>query len=367
MRRRQILSLFPLVVTGHWFSNALGAQMATDNESEGVAEGVPEGGQTSITLDAFQPPLDVTLMGVVVGAARFYETRMRDQDQPPASLSDAMLFGGTGQAFLINLNETVEQASPYVWNRTPFYQLARNTGLRFRDLGFFSGSEPVEERQRAQELLREALMAGTVCSLINMEHQLVTGFDETGLITSPPWPWNKAFPPRRLSFDNWAELGEAYHCNLFVIEHVEPASTEQIINDGFEYALSVLQTPQEHQLDGFDVGLAAYDRWIDAISEHGGTHGHWWNAAVWGQCRDYAQKFCVEVAEHLPVVAEEAYALAEQYGELAAGFRFVGDTVQPLSVRRTRLNAMRDIEAGTEQLLSALLAKLPPQDTASDV
>ena len=126
MRRRQILSLFPLVAAGHWFSTAWGAQMAIDGASEGVGAGV----QGSITLDAFQPPLDVTLMGVVVGAARYYETRTRDQDRRRIQRSDAMLFGGTGQAFLINLNETVEQASPYVWNRTPFYQLARNMGER---------------------------------------------------------------------------------------------------------------------------------------------------------------------------------------------------------------------------------------------
>ena len=42
------------------------------------------------------------------------------------------------------------------------------------------------------------------CSLLNMENQLITGYDDTGFDTAQPWcPHNKDFPPRRLSSGTW--------------------------------------------------------------------------------------------------------------------------------------------------------------------
>ncbi|MEM7363344.1 MAG: hypothetical protein AAF525_04935 [Pseudomonadota bacterium] len=356
MHRRQLLSLLSMVAAGTWLSPL---RADDSGEADMNAGDGNNSVTTSISLDAFQPPMDVTLMGVVIGAARHYESEAGHMDVSLPVLSDAMLFGVTGQAFLINVNETVEQSSPYIWNRDPFFRLVRNTGLEFQDLGFFSGRESVEQRQAAQDTLRDALSSGKICSLINMEHQLVTGFDESGLVTSPPWPWNKAYPPRRLSFDSWVEFGSEFHCNFFVIDRVARASEETMIRSGFEYALSVLQQPEVHQESGFVVGLAAYDLWIDVVTDYGDTHGHWWNAAVWGQCRDFAQKYCVEVAERLPEASVEAYSLAKQYDEIASGFRFVGDVTRTISERRARLRQMRDIEAATERTLLTLLAKLP--------
>ena len=42
------------------------------------------------------------------------------------------------------------------------------------------------------------------------------------------------------------------------------------------------------------------------LMEHGATHGNWWNATVWGECRNFAGAYMAEIAEWFPSAAELA-------------------------------------------------------------
>ena len=71
-----------------------------------------------------------------------------------------------------------------------------------------TGSSPISRRSVARSkleaTLRERMDEDSPCSLLNMENQLITGYDDTGFDTAQPWyPHNKDFPPRRLSSGTW--------------------------------------------------------------------------------------------------------------------------------------------------------------------
>ena len=64
------------------------------------------------------------------------------------------------------------------------------------DLGFFSPASTDKDRAAVEQKLRDALDNGVPCSLINLENQLITGYDATGFDTAQPWPKNIKYPPR---------------------------------------------------------------------------------------------------------------------------------------------------------------------------
>jgi hypothetical protein len=66
--------------------------------------------------------------------------------------------------------------------------LTGNLGISITDMGFFSGESSAEEKARVEELLRKNLDAGVPCSVLNMENQLITGYDDTQFILGTPWP-----------------------------------------------------------------------------------------------------------------------------------------------------------------------------------
>ena len=77
-----------------------------------------------VKIDIAMPRYNTTLMGVVKGGAGTGRMNM----------SDAMLFGRSGHAFLINIHETLCPSGPYCWNRQSFDQLLRKMGILTVDL-----------------------------------------------------------------------------------------------------------------------------------------------------------------------------------------------------------------------------------------
>jgi hypothetical protein len=70
-----------------------------------------------------------------------------------------------------------------------------NLGLEMTDLGFFAPQSTPQDRAAVEQRVREALDAGIPCSLINLENQLITGYDHTGFFTAQPWAPKVDFPP----------------------------------------------------------------------------------------------------------------------------------------------------------------------------
>ena len=163
--------------------------------------------------DLAMPPLNTTLMGVVKGVMDYY-----DIDAPTP-----MVFGISGHAFLINIHKQLCPSGPYCWKHTGFTPLVRNLGLQMTNLGFYSPQNSQDDRANVEKKLRKALDSKIPCSLLNLENQLITGYDADGFFTVQPWAPKVDFPPARLSFGTWQELGEGIHISFYTFEKVKRA------------------------------------------------------------------------------------------------------------------------------------------------
>lgn len=261
------------------------------------------------------PPFNTTLMGVLRGVLDYYHIEA----------TDAMLYGGSGHAFLINIHEYLCPSGPYCWNPEDFHRLARNLGIKMTDHGFFSQESSKQEREDLEALLIDHLDRQVPCSLLNMENQLVTGYDETGFITSQPWP-HMDFPPKHLTFGSWEELGEEIHINFYTFSERKPASDRTAIQDSLEYAVDLFKNPSAHTQEPYGVGPEAYAKWVGAIERgEGSSHGNWWNATVWAECRARAADYFGEIAENLPETASLAGEIGSAYATIATDLEMASD------------------------------------------
>ncbi len=255
-------------------------------------------------------PFETTLMGVLKGVAESFDI----------AISDAWLFGGSGHAFLINIHEQLCPSGPYVWNYEPFYNLVRNLGISMKDLGFFSAGSTPDERGKVEEVLKSSIDAGTPCSLLNMENQLISGYDNTHFIVQKPWPKvDLPFAPQTLTFQTWKELGNEVHINFFTFLKIERADDETIIKESLSHAVDITRSPDRYRLEHYYIGLDAYDAWIKAIKDgYGASHGNWWNGTVWWECREMASKYFSEIAsKYQGKISKKATELSNQYKRLA--------------------------------------------------
>ena len=148
-------------------------------------------------------------------------------------------------------------------------------------------------RAALEERLRGALDTGVVCSLLNMEHQLLLGYDGDGFTLAQPWGPDRAMTPARLSFGSWREFRDGPPVTFFTLTNCPPRP-ESAVSDAMEFALDLWRHPERYTDAPYAVGAGAYDTWLDALdSGHGDGVGNWWNALVWAECRaraaDYLQ------------------------------------------------------------------------------
>lgn len=253
-------------------------------------------------------PFNTTLMGVSKGVSDYFKI----------PLSDAWLFGGSGHAFLINIHEELCPSGPYVWKYETFFKLVRNFGIEMSDLGFFHPKSTPDEIARIEAGLKEKIDADVPCSLLNLENQLISGYNNKQFIVQQPWP-KVDFPPGTLTFGTWEELGKEFHVSFFSFSQTEKADDRTIIKESLSYAVDLVRNPANYSFEHYNIGLEAYDAWIKAVKVgHGSSHGNWWNGTVWWECREMASKYFTEIAtKYRGGISEKATSLSKQYGYIA--------------------------------------------------
>lgn len=296
-------------------------------------------------MDIRQAPLNTTLVGALRGVADYYDL----------GLSNATLFGGTGHAFVMNVHDELCPSGPYCWNAGRL--LTANLGIETTDLGFFHSQSAPEQRRDVETALRRALDSGIPCSLLNMEHQLITGYDETGFDTAGPWPENE-FPPRRMTFETWSELGTEIHLNFYTHRRVDAAAQIDMVRQSLVFAVDLARNPKQYTDAPYGIGPDAYDNWLAAIDASGTSHGNWWNATVWGECREYASMFFAEIAQWYPSVETQAGALADAYAQIARGFSRAADKEMASEAKKDIVRELKEQERravdGVEHLLGEM-------------
>lgn len=260
-----------------------------------------------------QAPFNTTMMGAMRGALDYYGI----------PVSDAVLYGASGHAFVLNIHDSLCPSGPYCWHTGEVHALLANIGLRVENLGFHHAGSTEAERASAEAGIREALGDGKPCWLCNMENQLITGCDDTGFLTVQPWP-GMDFPPKHLTFGTWAELGDGIHMDLGVLHRTEPVDCRKAVLDSLRYAVDLWRNPTAHSREPYGMGPKAYTNWIEAVKAgHGASHGSWWNGAVWAECRARAADYFKEIAPLLPPNSG--------VDELADGYAAIGTLLEQCS------------------------------------
>ena len=234
--------------------------------------------------------------------------------------SSAWVFGGSAHAFLINIHEHLCPSGPYCWKYETFFRLVRNLGISTTDLGFFSAESTPEERLKVEEALKRNIDAGNPCSLLNMENQLISGYDDTHFIVQQPWPEvDLPITPKTLTFKTWKEMKNEIHISLFTFAKTEKADDATIIRDSLSSAVDIAKNPDRWRLKHYHTGLKAYDAWIQAVKDNfGPSHGNWWNGMVWHECREMASAYFAEIASKYPGdISAKAKELSRQYENVA--------------------------------------------------
>jgi len=253
-------------------------------------------------------PFNTTLIGVLKGVFDYFRI----------PVSDPWLFGGSGHAFLINIHEELCPSGPYVWNYKTFFELVRKLGVEMKDLGFFHPKSAPDEIKEIEEVLRRNIDENVPCSLLNLENQLVSGYNDTHFIVQQPWA-KVNFPPKTLTFQTWEELGKEFHISFFSFAQTEATDERTIIRDSLSYAVDLAKNPSRYRSEHYYIGLEAYDTWVKAVEAgHGPSHGNWWNGTVWWECREMASKYFSEIASRVQgEVSERAMDLSKRYGDVA--------------------------------------------------
>jgi len=257
-----------------------------------------------------QPPFNASMMGVVKGVIDHYGL----------GHSPAMAYGGSGHAFLINVHEAICPSGPYCWKYDGFVRLLRNLGLEMEDLGFISAQSSADEKAALEKAVIGRLDKGELCSVLNMDNQIIYGYDDKGLLLAQPWSCEVPVTPARITFGTWEEFGQELHANCYAFGKLEPAPVLKAAVDSLEHAAELFTAPGKYCFPKYAIGPAAYDNWIAAVEgDKGGSHGNWWNATVWAECRAMASEYFRELSEvHKLGDGGRARKLAEDYKNIAA-------------------------------------------------
>jgi hypothetical protein len=291
-------------------------------------------------------PYSTTLMGVVKGVLDYYGT----------VVTDAAAFGGTGHAFFMNIHEGLCPSAPYCWEPSGFRRLLRNFGVVMEDLGFFSAAGSAAERSALEEALRNRMDRGDPCSMVNMDHQLLSGYDDKGFSCLIPWPGCPDYPSRRLSYGSWEELGMEIHASFFAFSRCEPRP-ESVLTEGLAAGLDMYANPSKYSGGPYRSGLGALENWIAAVEAgrfH--IHGNWWCAGVWSECRRMAsswisENICAFDADRF----DAAMRLSEVYSAVSVKLLRAGRKTLDSPARLVVLREVRALEEEAASLLETLV------------
>ncbi len=223
-----------------------------------------------------------------------------------ADLSLAWLYGGTGHAFVINIDPRLDPADATAWDYTMLYELIPNIGFRVRYM-FYDKNQaeaiyPAKQRE-AWDFVRAAIDRGSPCYGWMLhpyipDFFLITGYEAEG--ETPGYyfdGYEKGGPVP------WQKLGDmgVNVLQVYAVERCAPASDATVLKDALAAAVQRSAAP-----DGWTVapdqvsGPASFDLWENAAtSGEARRNDHAFIAAVWHENRSMAAAFLQEARQRL--------------------------------------------------------------------
>ncbi len=294
-------------------------------------------------MDIAQAPFNTSLMGVIRGVADYMDI----------DLSTAALYGRSGHAFMMNVHEAICPSGPYCWNIDSFIALLGNCGIVMKKHGFFSAESTLEERNSLENIIKLELQSGKPCCVVNMDYQLITGYDDAGFLCTQPWKMD--YPPAHLSFGSWEEWKNEIHACFFSFEKGEALNPVDSISQSLKFVLDLEENPSAHTMSPYTCGLTAYDVWAGGVKNgYGAEHGNWWNGTVWSECRKQGALFFGEIALEYPSFAQTVLKLQKLYDRTSDLLLEVSDKELADTTKIEKLSEAKQLEKEALTLIRKL-------------
>jgi AraC-like DNA-binding protein len=300
-----------------------------------------------------QNNLCTTLMGCMKGASDYFDL---DWTVP-------QLFGYSTHAFLINVHAELCPSSPYAWKKDAFFLAMRNMGIRKVGSIEVKKGAPPKEIKQAEARLRAHLDAGKLCTLDFLEHQLISGYDTKGLIFLQPWNGESKVELPSLTFGTWEEALEREGWVYFTLLEKDDlrAGEDDLLRSALATALRMRTNPEEFQIPGYRVGDGAWEAWLAGVNEGlGSSHGHWWTAMVWKECRNMAAEFFTGLESTVSggKAASLCRDLAGLYRECGAQLDIAKEKNAAADVQMAALAKGRDLDGHCADRMKELLSEV---------
>ena len=297
-----------------------------------------------------QPPYDTSLMGVVKGALDHYDI----------ACTPGRAFVASGHAFVVNIHEELCPSGPYVWDCRRIFELLRNLGLAMEQLGMAMPNAAASEKAALEGKVRAALDDGAVCSLLNLDHQLVLGYDDAGFALAQPWGDAIDSTPARLSYGAWHECQAGPPLAFYRFDPCGPpvGADARTTLEALDFGLELWRNPQRYAEERYGLGADAYANWLAALrAGHGDEHGNWWNGVVWAECKERAGEFFQDLAAADfpgPIDQEQARHLAVGYRSAARLLYRAADKSANADAKHGFVEEARDLEADCVERIAKL-------------
>ena len=138
------------------------------------------------------------------------------------------------------------------------------------------------------------------------------------------------------------QIGSICAKGLYRQEPLGPASRLEVILASLECAVHLWEHPVQHAGPVYGMGPYGYARLIEAVKAGAGdSHGNWWNATVWSECRSMASAYFAEIADDLPEASTLSQDLSKQYSSIAEGLSRVSDKEMAATEKVALLETIR--------------------------
>jgi hypothetical protein len=254
------------------------------------------------------------------------------------------LYGGTGNAFVLNMNDTAFVDAAQDWDLSMLFDLAPNLGYtveRFAVEHEAALAMPddlfLQKQREALDWIRARMDQSLPCYAWELTaipaYYVITGYDDAGY-TFYGWdnseqegscPWDKigAFNVKQLKV----------HC----VHPAKPAPDRKTVQDALAAVLARVERSNGWAVGSrYRTGLPAYEMWAEALeSGRANFDGETYLNVVWREAREMAVEFLQEAKARLPGMCDATECRAAEcraaFDAAIAHYTLVRDRLRALS------------------------------------
>ena len=224
-------------------------------------------------------------------------------------VSPGWLYGSTGHAFILNIDDDLCGSGPHCWGWGIVNQLGKNIGYKAEAVYTNVNKEDFSQKQeKAWDFARKSIDDGFPCYGWHYDFMVINGYDEGGyLLSGPvddaPGDWRK-FGADAVGF-----------LEIWSIKPGQKADDKTTIKAALSFAADMAKEPDKRTIDPGTGGLSGYDNWIKGLEfGKGDAFGGAYNTSIWAECRRFAVEFLEEANQRTEGEYESLFQQAiEQY------------------------------------------------------